>query len=341
MITDSSAKTTRSEVTAGNDKAWNADALAGLAAYARSQRTTGLFVVHHRRTVIERNWPVPAGDEAFLRRYVHGTNQEGALREDVASQQKSVVALLALMAEERGLLDVARPVSAYVGAGWSRASSEQERAIAVHHLLAMESGLRDDLTIEAPPGGRHHYNTPAYAVMLPVLEAAARQPLDRITQDWLTAPVGMSDTTWCRRGSEIATDLGNPRGLVTTPRDLARLGQVVLDGGVVDKGARVISQAQLQRMFVRSALNPAYGWLWWLNGGSRWVMPRRGEGAGSVVAPAPADAVFALGSENRVLMVVPSLNLVLVRLGQQAPDPDIREQLARLLTSAYRHDSTA
>ena len=46
MITDSSAKTTRSEVTAGNDKAWNADALAGLAAYARSQRTTGLFAVH-------------------------------------------------------------------------------------------------------------------------------------------------------------------------------------------------------------------------------------------------------------------------------------------------------
>ena len=128
MITDSSAKTTRSEVTAGNDKAWNADALAGLAAYARSQRTTGLLVVHHRRTVIERNWPVPATDETFIRRYVHGTSQAGALREDVASQQKSVVALLAVMAQKRGLLDVALPVSAYVGVGWSQASAEIGRA---------------------------------------------------------------------------------------------------------------------------------------------------------------------------------------------------------------------
>ena len=341
MNTSTHTSTANPTTAAGDDTAWSADALAGLAAYAQSQRTTGLLVIHHRRTVIERNWPVPAGDEAFTRKYVHGTRQEGALREDVASQQKSVVALLAVMAEERGLLDVVQPVSAYVGAGWSRASAAQERAIAVQHLLAMESGLRDDLTFEAPPGARHHYNTPAYAALLPVLEAATRQTVDEITQDWLTAPAGMVDTSWCRRSGELEAHLGNPRGLVTTPRDHARFGQIVLDGGVVANGARVVSQAQMQRVFVRSALNPAYGWLWWLNGGSRWTMPRRGEGPGSVVATAPADAVFALGSENRVLMVAPSLNLVLVRLGQQAPDPDIREQLARLLTLAHRHESTA
>ena len=331
----------RSTTAAVDGNAWDAGALEDLAAYCQSQRTTGLLVVHHRRTVIERNWPVAAGNEAFIRRYVHGTSHGGALREDVASQQKSLVALLAVMAEERGLLDVVRPVSAYVGTGWSRASATEERAIAVHHLLAMESGLRDDLTFEAAPGERHHYNTPAYAALLPVLEAATRQPLDDITRDWLTAPAGMTDTVWCRRGSEIAMELGNTRGLVTTPRDLARLGQIVLDGGVVDSGGRIVAAPRLQRLFVRSSLNPAYGWLWWLNGGARWVMPRRGEGPGSVVATAPADAVFALGSENRVLMVVPSLSLVLVRLGQQAPDPDIREQLARLLALAQQHESLA
>jgi hypothetical protein len=52
------------------------------------------------------------------------------------------------------------------------------------------------------------------------------------------------------------------------------------------------------------------------------------------VPTAPADAVFALGSENRVLMVVPSQRLVLVRLGQQAPDADLREKMASGLARA-------
>jgi hypothetical protein len=52
------------------------------------------------------------------------------------------------------------------------------------------------------------------------------------------------------------------------------------------------------------------------------------------VPSAPDDAVFALGSENRVLMVVPSQRLILVRLGQEAPDPDLRKKLAALVSHA-------
>lgn len=52
------------------------------------------------------------------------------------------------------------------------------------------------------------------------------------------------------------------------------------------------------------------------------------------------DAVFALGSENQVLMVVPAQQLTLVRLGQQAPDPDLREQMAlRLARAMVEQDS--
>ena len=60
--------------------------------------------------------------------------------------------------------------------------------------------------------------------------------------------------------------------------DLERLGAalgfavhpvrpVVLNGGVAEDGTRVVSQAQLQALFTRSATNPSYGRLWWLNGG--------------------------------------------------------------------------
>ena len=321
--------------------AWDVGALDDLASYCRSQRTTGLLVVENRRTVLERNWAMPAGSELFERRYLHGTARDGALREDVASQQKSLVALLAAIAVDRGRLELELPVSHYIGRGWSRAEPVQEGAIVVRHLLEMCSGLDDALRFEAPAGTRHCYNTPAYALMLPVLEAAADQSIGALTLAWLTGPAGMADTAWCQRGDELASFLGNPRGLVTTPRDLVRLGQIVLEGGVAEDGAGLISAAGLAAMFRRTALHPAYGRLWWLNGGTHWIVPNRGEGSGSLVPTAPADAVFALGSENRVLMVVPSQRLILVRLGQQAPDADLREKMASGLARAMMRTATA
>ncbi len=42
--------------------------------------------------------------------------------------------------------------------------------------------------------------------------------------------------------------------------------QMVLDGGLAATGTRVVSEAGLKAMFVRSPTNPAYGRLWWLNG---------------------------------------------------------------------------
>ena len=320
--------------------AWAEAVLDELASYCESQRTTGLLVVENRRTVLERNWPVPAGSELFERRYLHGTARNGALREDVASQQKSLVSLLAAIAVDRMRLDLEQPVSHYIGRGWSRAEPARERAIDVRHLLEMCSGLDDALRFEAPAGTRHYYNTPAYALMLPVLEAAADQSIGALTMAWLTGPAGMADTAWWQRGDELASFLGNPRGLVTTPRDLARLGQIVLDGGVAEDGARLVSSARLSTIFRRTALHSSYGRLWWLNGGTRWIVPNRGEGSGSLVPTAPADAVFALGSENRVLMVVPSQRLVLVRLGQQAPDADLREKMASFLARAMMRTAT-
>lgn len=313
---------------------WNAAALDALAGYAQAQGTTGLLIVQHRRTVQELNWPVAPGSEVFTRRYVHGTDAQGALLEDVASQQKSVTAVLVAMAADRGLLDVRQPVFATLGTGWSKADAAQERDITVLHLLHMESGLDEALAWEAAPGTRHFYNTPAYALMLPVLEAAAGRPINELTHEWLTGPLGMADTAWRQRIPELAEFLGNPIGLVTTPRDLARLGQLVLDGGVAANGTRIVSHAQLALIFQRSPNNPGYGRLWWLNGGPHWVKPKGEPCAGPVVTTAPADAVFAMGSEGRTLMVVPSLGLIFVRLGQQPRDADHREPMMRLLMQA-------
>ena len=299
--------------------------------YAQAQSTTGFLVIQDRKVIVERNWALPPETGPFKAAMTYGVTAEGALREDVASQQKSFVAILAAVAVDKGLLDVAKPVSAYLGAGWSKAPAEAEAAITVLNLLTMSSGLGEDFTLKAPAGSTFFYNTPVYALTKRVLAAAARQPIDALTRDWLTAPAGMTETAWRQRPAAMA-DVGNPTGLVTTPRDVARLGQIMLDGGLAADGRRIVSQAQLSLLLQRTATNPAYGRLWWLNGSDVTIRPLARRVAGPLIPAAPADLVAALGAMDRKLYVAPSRKLIVVRMGQAATDKDFDQQLwARLM----------
>ncbi|MDP9103340.1 MAG: serine hydrolase [Pseudomonadota bacterium] len=300
-------------------------AIAEVLAYAQAQATTGLLVVQNRRVIVERNWPLPPSAAQFERMMVHGRSADGALKEDVASQQKSFISVLAGIAIDKGLLDIEKPISAYIGAGWSKASPEQETAITVHHLLEMNSGLRTNFTYEAPPGTKFLYNTEVYATMKPVLAAASHLTLDQFTAAWLTTPLGMSDTSWQKRPGGVMD--ANPTGLVTTPRDAAKMGQMVLDGGRAADGKSVISERQLQAMFQRSVTNPSYGRLWWLNGGAFAIRPGGARQDGQLIPAAPTDLVAALGAADRKLYIVPSRKIIVVRMGQQAPDKGFDEQL--------------
>ena len=307
-------------------------AMQGVLDYVQAQKTTGFLVVQNRKVVVEKNWPAPA-DDAQFRNFTYETTPEGALLEDVASQQKSFVSMLVAVGIDKGLIDLARPVSDYIGAGWSKAAPGEEAAIRLIHVLTMSSGLTEGFAYAAPPGAVFLYNTPVYAITKQVLAAAAKLPLEAITRDWLTAPAGMSHTSWRKRPA-VFVDVGNPTGLVTSPRDTATFGQIVLDAGRAADGTRIVSEAQLKAMFVRSATNPAYGHLWWLNGSDFAIRPLARRVDGPLIPAAPADLVAALGALDRKLYVVPSRRLVVVRMGPAAPDKDFDQQLWLRLTPA-------
>jgi CubicO group peptidase (beta-lactamase class C family) len=304
---------------------WSPAPLSELAAYVQSQHTTGFLVIQNRRVIFEHNWPLPPEAAAFSANFTHGTDAHGALEEDVASAQKSFVAVLAGVAIDKGLLDISKPVSAYVGPGWSKVAPEQEKSITVQNLLQMNSGLREPLTYEAPPGTKFFYNTPAYAILKPVLEKASGRNLDDLTRLWLTQPAGMADTLW-RQRPDVFANVGNATGLYTTPRDMAKLGQLVLDKGKSADGKVVISGAQLAALFEPSPTNPAYGRLWWLNGSSYTLRPAGARSETALIPAAPADLVAALGAQDRKIYVVPSSKLIVVRTGMAAPDRDFDQQ---------------
>jgi CubicO group peptidase (beta-lactamase class C family) len=251
---------------------WNTAALAEVTAYVQSQKTTGFLIIQDGKTIAEHNWPLPddPASQTFKANFVHGVSANGALREDVASQQKSLIALLVGVGIDKGLIDIERPVSDYI-----------------------------------------------------------------VTQLWFTKVGDMHSTGWEQRPAVFA-DVGNPTGLVTTPRDLAIMGQVVLDGGRKPNGSQLISKAQLDAILTPTSTNPAYGRLWWLNDSAYSLnaganTPRR---EGRFIPSAPSDMVSALGASDRKLFVVPSQKLIVVRTGQAAPDRDFNEKLWNLLAKA-------
>jgi CubicO group peptidase (beta-lactamase class C family) len=244
---------------------------------------------------------------------------------DIASAQKSVVSLLVGTLHAEGRLDLDDPVTTYLGPGWSKATRVQEAPITVRHLLTMTSGLSNGLTFEAVPGSRWVYNTNAYQQLVPLVEQVAGASIGDVTRARIFDPIGVSAASqW--RDRRIDGPLGidpNGRriqGLVMTSSDMARVGLLVQRRGVWGSTRVLAGPAYLQAALESSQeLNPAYGYLWWLNGKSAYVLPgpptrHRGE----LVPTAPEDLVAALGAGDQKIYVSRSLDLVVTRTGATA-----------------------
>lgn len=296
-------------------------------ALAQAQRSSEFIVVHAGHLVREARWA--AGDATS----------------DVASVQKSVVAVLIGMAIERKLIAIAAPVSSYLGEGWSQATPDQEAAITVRHLLTMTSGLNESLDYESPPGSAWRYNTVAYHYLKRILEVVAHKSHQDIAHDWLFAPLGMRNSNWVERRTGIFNrqpSTGEPlTGLATNGSDMARFGLFVLAAGKWREQTVLSDRGYLAAMLRPSnADNPAYGFLWWLNVGAAHKLPgSSGREDGHLLPTAPLDLVAALGAGDQRLYVVPSLQLVVVRRGLAAPSATFDNDLWQHLMAARTHST--
>lgn len=293
---------------------WDADQLDSALAVAGQRQSSGVVMLYRGKILAERYWSLSNPSRAY-ENFVTGRTEAGQVIEDVASAQKSIVAVITGIAQQRGYLSITDPVSTYLGAGWSATQSENEAKITLQHLLSMTSGLSDALEFEAEPGTRWRYNTPAYHLIMPVVEAATGLDRDTLTSQWITDKLGMLDSGWVPRPWANA-DIGV--GFATSARDLARFGLMIQAGGrwqnapVLDDGAffaEMLSPSQ--------SLNPSYGYLWWLNGQAFALQAnaQATRATGALIPSAPSDMVAMQGAGDRKLYLVPSMDLIVVRLG--------------------------
>ena len=296
---------------------WDVKALVAALDYARTAHSSSVVMLLNGRILAEHEWDVD-GPPRYARLRI-GKTSDSRVIEDVASAQKSLVAFLAGVAEGRHQLDLAAPVDRYLGAGWSQADRSAESPITVRHLMTMTSGLNDGLNYLQSAGDVWRYNTGAYSRMIGVIEKAVGTDIQTFTRDVLTGPTGMTDSRWLPRPWSAGNDAANSIGFATTGRDLARFGLLILARGTWERKDLLKNPDYLRQMLTPSQdLNPSYGLLWWLNGQRRFQLAGATTSQpGSLIPSAPRDLVAAQGALDRKCYVVPSLGLVVTRLGDQ------------------------
>jgi CubicO group peptidase (beta-lactamase class C family) len=236
-----------------------------------------------------------------------------------ASAGKTLTATMVGIAKQEGDLSLTDPTSTYLGDGWTSLTPEQEGAITIWNQLTMTSGLDDGLADPfctdpeclvylADPGDRWAYHNGPYTLLDGVIEGATGSTLNSYCNNKIEAQTGMD-------GLFIPVDYNNV--YYSIARDMARFGLLILNEGNWD-GTDVLSDAAYYNEMVNPSqdLNKSYGYLWWLNGKESYMLP--GSEVifpGSCVPNAPPDMFAALGKNGQLINVVPSQNLVLIRMG--------------------------
>jgi CubicO group peptidase (beta-lactamase class C family) len=99
----------------------------------------------------------------------------------------------------------------------------------------------------------------------------------------------------------------------------ARLGQLMLRKGNW-RGRQLLSRRYVKQAKQPIPQNPAYGLAFWLNRGTRWVVPAvygQDEGPGPLVPAGPRDMFGLVGMGEQRIWIVPSRDLLIVRLGDR------------------------
>jgi CubicO group peptidase (beta-lactamase class C family) len=281
----------------------------------------GIVVVRHGRLAFEHYF---RGADSQYGTSIADAAFDAATLHDVRSVTKSVTALCLGIALDHGWVkSIDAPVLGFFP-DWTEFDTPEKERITLRHLLTMSAGLDWNETIpytdpmnseirmgRAPdpyrfvldqqvvqrPGEVYNYSGGSATLISAVLKRTAGRTIEQFAADELFAPLGITDTKWYHFSN------GDPRaasGLRLRPRDMAKLGQLVLNHG--QWGGRQIVPAA----FVDTATTPQingqglffYGYQFWL--GRSFVDGRE------------IDWAAAVGLGGQRIIIVPALDLVAV-----------------------------
>jgi CubicO group peptidase (beta-lactamase class C family) len=243
---------------------------------------------------------------------------------NIKSASKCVASLALGIAIDRGLIrSVNEPIFSFFPELSDLRSPEKDR-IQLVHALTMSMGLKwveatpatgdydnDEsrmhmasdqcryvlgLPVTAPAGQEFFYNTGALALVSAIIRKATGRPLDEFARETLFEPLGITAVEWQRYKGD--TDAGG--GLRLRPRDMAKIGQLVLARGRWND-RQIVPGSWIETSTapkIKATGGLSYGYLWWLGRS----LPNGRE----------VHWVGALGRGGQAIRIVPELDLVVV-----------------------------
>jgi CubicO group peptidase (beta-lactamase class C family) len=245
------------------------------------------------------------------------------------SMTKSVTSMVVGRAVTLGLLDIDSPI----GLMYPEADVEHAR-LTPRILLTMTSGMhvnwvRDlspqpdrvadalSLPFDYEPGTHWAYQQSAVTLLANVVERAVGRDVQDFAQEQLFGRIGIKRADWVWERDRANHTEGWAHLHMTSPA-FARLGHLMLRAGSWN-GTRLISRDYLRQALSPQPTNNAYGFLFWRNAGGSYVLPDvegSDEGEGKIIQSAPRDVFLMAGNGEQRVYVIPSRDMVVVRLGE-------------------------
>jgi CubicO group peptidase (beta-lactamase class C family) len=213
--------------------------------------------------------------------------------------------------------------------------------ITLRHLLTMTSGIGGEeppafapfewalgkidgsawSRLKGKPGTVFHYSNAGIAHLVLIFNHAAGKDLYPFLKERVFDRIGLDKIRWHQLGGdgEIGPFDQGYTGINTTPREHARFLYLALQHGRW-AGHQVVPEAYYEFAWKGTEVNPQYGGLWW-------VYPHHPD--------APRDLVQTAGFRQNHGYVIPSLDLVIVRVGNGFHYPrDFERDLVKRVLAA-------
>jgi len=277
---------------------------------------------------------VARGGKLLFERYFSGSDEVNNLRvgnvdfgvdtlHNMKSVSKSVASLAIGIAIDRGLIrGIDEPIFSFFPE-LSDLRTPEKDGLRLVHALTMSMGLKwveanpdrnydnDEVRMQlardpcryvlglpmtAPAGQEFFYNTGVLQLLSAIVRKTTGRALDDFARETLFGPLGITSFEWRR----VRDDSDAGGGLRLRPRDMAKIGQLVLAGG------RWNDRQIVSKTWIDASTTPrlaatddySYGYLWWL---------RRSPLDGREIC-----RIAALGRGGQSIRIVPELDLVVV-----------------------------
>lgn len=247
---------------------------------------------------------------------------------NIFSITKAVTSLLCGIAVDEGYISISTPITEYIPELIDADLSFKQ--LTIEHLLDMRTGLdfvesygwnpfskmarlyygKDvvsqfkKLHFKSVPGEAHYYNSMATALLGVAIERAVGVPFAQYLQEKVWKPLDMEADALITLDDSKHRQAKSYGGLVSNVRDLAKIGQLYINGGMYDN-KRIVSKKWIDRSTHSSLNNEAYSFGW-----NNIITRVDGK---DVVSP----RFFAIGLYGQVLFCDPTQNLIFVTLGEK------------------------